>query len=96
VVEKKMDPSTNKQQNEQSDDIGNEILKILNERMKNPADAFVLLQQLSIYLWSTYKIDWKSQGNQEGAETSKKRLMNFVSGLIDTMTPPEQTSPEQQ
>jgi hypothetical protein len=91
VVEKGMESPDRNQSNEQADDLGTDILKLLNERAKTPADAFVLVQQLSIYLWSTYKIDWKAEAGQPGSETRKQRLLNFISGLMETMVPPEES-----
>jgi hypothetical protein len=85
-----MGPSEENQSANTIKDLGDEILKILNERTENPADAFVLMQQLSVYLWSTYKIDWKNHGEHKVAETRKQRYMDFVSGLVDTMTTSEE------
>lgn len=66
-------------------DLADEILDLLSERTENPSDAFVLLQQLTIYLWETYKIDWEDKPGSKVADTKKQRYLDFVSGLIDTM-----------
>ena len=80
------------------EDLGNELLDLLTLRTENPSEAFVLLQQLSIYLWDTYKIDWSAKDNQPVHPDRKMRYLSFVSGMVDQLTQPEesvQTQPPQ-
>ena len=82
------------------EDLGNEILDLLAIRTANPSDAFVLMQQLSIYLWDTYKIDWEAKDNSPVAGDRKLRYLSFVAGLVERLTETEkpmveQTNPEQ-
>lgn len=77
------------------EDLGNEILDLLALRTENPSEAFVLLQQLSIYLWDTYKIDWEAKENSPVAPDRKMRYLSFVAGLVDHLTEPEQTPQDQ-
>ncbi|HSW58412.1 MAG TPA: hypothetical protein VLH15_08430 [Dehalococcoidales bacterium] len=77
------------------EDIGNEILEYLALRTENPSDAFVLLQQLSIYLWDTYKIDWEAKENSPVHPERKMRYLSFVAGLVDRLTEPEEKPAEQ-
>jgi hypothetical protein len=69
--------------------LGEDILEMLTERTENPGNAFVLLQQLSIYLWDRYKIDWQDQENHKVAANRRQRYLEFVAGLVDAMTAPE-------
>jgi hypothetical protein len=71
------------------EDLGNEILDLLALRTENPSEAFILLQQLSIYLWDTYKIDWEAKENSPVAPDRKLRYLGFVAGLVDHLTGPE-------
>jgi hypothetical protein len=66
-------------------DLGDEILDILSKRTKNPSEAFVLLQQLTIFLWDQYRIDWRDKEYDKVAPTRKERYINFFSGLVDRM-----------
>jgi hypothetical protein len=68
------------------EDLGNEILELMALRTANPSDAFVLLQQLSIYLWDTYKIDWEAKDNSPVLGDRKMRYLSFVAGLVDRLT----------
>jgi hypothetical protein len=70
---------------EQQGDLGNEILNLLGERTKNPGEAFVLLQQLSIFIWAQYKIDWKDHPGHKVGDTRKQRLLDFISDMIDSI-----------
>ena len=70
---------------EGSANLGDEILKLLYQRTKNPSEAFMLIQQISIYLWDQYQIDWKDQPNYKATETRKQRYMDFVSDLVDVI-----------
>jgi hypothetical protein len=63
--------------------LGDEILEMLGQRTKNPGEAFVLLQQLSVFLWAQYKIDWSDGQGHQVADTRKQRYIDFLSGLID-------------
>jgi hypothetical protein len=67
-------------------DLGNELLELLALRTQNPSDAFVLLQQLCIYLWDTYKIDWESKPGLPVSPDRKVRYLSFVAGLIDQLS----------
>ncbi len=63
--------------------LGEEIMKLLHERTANPSEAFVMLQQMSIFLWEQYKIDWKDDPNSKISRSRKQRYLDFVSGLVD-------------
>jgi hypothetical protein len=71
------------------EDLGNDILSLLELRTENPSEAFVLLQQLSIYLWDTYKVDWSAKDNKPVHPDRKMRYLSFVSGMVDQLTQPE-------
>jgi hypothetical protein len=74
--------------NEQSPEpssLGNEILELLNKRTKNPGEAFVLLQQLCIFIWDQYQIDWKDKEGLKVSDTRKQRYLDYVSDFIDTL-----------
>jgi hypothetical protein len=86
VIEKEINPDLAHDQAPESASLGDEILKLLNERTQNPGEAFVLLQQLGIFVWDQYQIDWKDKEGVKVAETRKQRYMDFVSDLIDTLT----------
>jgi hypothetical protein len=79
----------------QPEDLGNEILDLLALRTENPSEAFVLLQQLAIYLWDTYKIDWESKDNSPVHPERKMRYLGFIAGLVDNLTEPPENAPEQ-
>ncbi len=68
------------------EDLGNELLELLALRTENPSEAFVLVQQLSIYLWDTYKIDWEAKDNSPVSPDRKMRYLSFVAGLVDHLT----------
>jgi hypothetical protein len=84
------DPIANMENNNTSEnqpsDLGNDILKMLSERTKNPGDAYVLLQQLSIFVWHQYKIDWNQHEGIQVAGSRKQRCMDYISHLIDAFT----------
>ena len=65
--------------------LGNDILNLLGTRTSNPSEAFILLQQLSIYLWDQYQIDWKDQPELKMAPTRKQRYLDFMSNLIESL-----------
>jgi hypothetical protein len=77
------------------EDLGNEILELMALRTANPSEAFVLLQQLSIYLWDTYKIDWEAKDNSPVSQDRKMRYLSFVAGLVEHLTTPEQAPIEE-
>jgi hypothetical protein len=85
VVEKKKKPAVVNEQPEMPVSLGDDILKMLNERTENPGEAFVLLQQLCIFVWDQYQIDWKDKEGQTVADNRKQRYLDFVSDLIDTL-----------
>jgi hypothetical protein len=72
-------------QESQPANLGDEILNILGERCENPGEAFVILQQLCIYVWDQYKIDWSVTEGQSVASSRKLRYLNYVTQLIDTL-----------
>jgi hypothetical protein len=72
-------------QNSQPANLGDEILNILGERCKNPGEAFVILQQLCIYVWDQYKIDWSIEEGSPVSTTRKQRYLDYVTQLIDTL-----------
>ena len=63
--------------------VGEKILEMLGQYTKNPAEAFVLLNQLAVYVWNQYKIDWKNTEGQPGSASRKDRYMNFISDLLN-------------
>jgi hypothetical protein len=63
--------------------LGDEIMEMLSSRTKNPSEAFVLIQQLSVFLWAQFKIDWHEHEGHAVAGSRKQRYLDFVSGLID-------------
>jgi hypothetical protein len=79
---------------EHKEKLGEEILALLGERTQNPGEAFVLLQQLSIYIWAQYKVDWDNHEGHQVADTRKQRLLDFISGLIDQVPEDEALSAE--
>lgn len=72
--------------------LGDDILKLLGERTQNPGDAFILLQQLAIFVWDQYKVDWSSGEGVEVASSRKQRLMDYISHLIDAFKSDEPAS----
>jgi hypothetical protein len=88
VINKDNAPEEKKYVTEDMQELGNDIIGLLNERTENPGDAFVLMQQLTIFLWDTYKIDWEDKPGSKVADTKKQRYLDFVSGLVDNMTGP--------
>ena len=80
-----LETGQNNQQDPHSDrlKLGDKIMELLSENTENPSEAFVLLQQLSVFLWAQYKIDWEEKKDLKVAPTRKQRYLDFVSGLID-------------
>jgi hypothetical protein len=64
-------------------DLGDDILKMLGQRTKNPGEAFVLLQQLSIFIWDQYKVDWNQHEGLQVATSRKQRCLDYISQLMD-------------
>lgn len=85
MVEKDKNPDILNKAAPEPASLGDEILKLLNERTQNPGEAFVLLQQLGIFVWDQYQIDWKDKEGVKVSDTRKQRYMDFVSDLIDTL-----------
>lgn len=77
--------STEETPGDKSAGLGSDILNLLGQRTSNPSEAFVLLQQLSIYLWDQYQIDWKDQPDHKMAPTRKQRYLDFMSDLIESL-----------
>jgi len=65
--------------------LGDQIMTLLHERTANPSEAFVMLQQMCIFLWDQYKIDWKDHPDCKVADTRKQRYLDFVSGMVDNI-----------
>lgn len=85
MVYENEEPKGKKTTEEELGELGSEILDMLGERTENPSIAFMLIQQLAIFLWDTYKIDWEDQPGSKVAPDRKQRYMDFVSGLVDNM-----------
>lgn len=85
MVEINEEPTVANEQSQVPLNLGEEILRLLNERTENPGQAFVLLQQLCLFVWDQYQIDWKDRENQKAADTRKQRYLEYVSDLIDTL-----------
>jgi hypothetical protein len=85
VVEKDNNMPQQPQKEAPNESVGDDILKMLNERTANPGEAFVLLQQLAIFVWDQYRVDWKEVQEKDASSTRKQRYMEFVSNLVDTM-----------
>jgi hypothetical protein len=63
--------------------LGDDVLNMISQRTENPGEAFVLLQQLSIFLWEQYKIDWNEHEGVKVADSRKQRYLDYISQLID-------------
>ena len=85
MAERKNNPPIDNEVPSKTMSLGDEILKLLNEQTENPGQAFVLLHQLSIFIWDQYQIDWKDKEGQKVADTREQRYLDFVSDLIDTL-----------
>ncbi len=85
------EPKPNNELSEESDsekrptNLGEEILAILEQKCQNPGQAFTILQQLCIFVWDQYKIDWSQAEGQSAATTRKQRYLDYVINLIDTL-----------
>lgn len=78
---KKELPENNALPNEEKR-VEDEILEILHMRTKDPGEAFVVLQQLSVFLWASYKIDWKNNASGKLAETREGRYLDYLKGML--------------
>jgi len=63
--------------------LGDDIMKMLNERTRDPGEAFVLLQKLSIFIWDQYKVDWSEHPGHPVSPDRKQRCLDFIGQLID-------------
>jgi hypothetical protein len=70
---------------DQPKSLGDEIMEILTQKCTNPGEAFVLLQQLTVFVWDQYKIDWNQEKGGEAGSTRKARYMDYVSNLLDNL-----------
>ena len=68
-----------------ADNLGDDILNLLGENCKDPGQAFVLLQQLTIYVWDQYKIDWSNSDDHQVAASRKQRYLDYAAQLIDAL-----------
>jgi hypothetical protein len=68
-----------------TENLANEILNTLSQKCENPGQAFVLLQQLTIFVWDQYKIDWNQKAETDTASTRKSRYLDYLSELLDTL-----------
>jgi hypothetical protein len=91
-VENRKEPSLTGQQPagqassaEKTQNLGEEIMKMLYERTANPSEAFIMVQQMAVMLWEQYQIDWKDQPDSPVAPSRKQRYLDFVSALIDSL-----------
>ncbi len=92
MVEKKMGPA-GEGPGDRKISLGDEILKLLGERTQNPSEAFILLQQICVFLWAQYKIDWHDQEGFKVSEDRKQRYLDFISSMIDNMTTTSEAAP---
>ncbi|MBN1188922.1 MAG: hypothetical protein JXA46_04145 [Dehalococcoidales bacterium] len=83
MKDRKIDMQGNTTSENKQTDLANDILKMLGERTENPGEAYVLLQQLSIFLWHNYKIDWSEHEGMQVAATRKQRCLDYISQMID-------------
>jgi hypothetical protein len=60
----------------------NQILEMLRTRTESPVQAFTILQQLSVFLWTRYDIDWKNDGEKVVADTPEDRYLDYMKELI--------------
>jgi hypothetical protein len=85
VVEKEDQSAGKTDQAKEPLTLGDEILNLLTQRTQNPGEAFVLLQQLCIFVWDQYQIDWKDKEDQKVADNRKQRYLDYVSDLIEAL-----------
>lgn len=84
-MENQLGAENEDQSQEHPTTIGDDILDLLGQHCKNPGEAFVLLQQLSIFVWDQYKIDWTQPQEVKESSTRKQRYLDYVSQLLDTL-----------
>jgi hypothetical protein len=75
-------PDSTLPENDQSN-LGDEILTLISQRTSHPGEALVLLQQLSIFVWDQYKVDWNEHDVIKVADSRKQRYLDYISQLID-------------
>jgi hypothetical protein len=63
---------------------GNDILAILESQTKSPGEALLLIQQLTIFIWNHYQLDWQGTPDSPLAANRKQRYLDFISQLIDS------------
>ena len=63
--------------------VGNQILSLLEGQTSSPSEALMLMQQLTIFIWNHYQLDWKGVPDYPVAETRKQRFLDFISALVD-------------
>lgn len=68
-----------------SSSISEDILNFLQENTKDPGEAFILLQQLTIYIWDQFKIDWSSTEGYQVAPTRRQRYLDYITQLLDNL-----------
>lgn|GEM_PF-2143703 len=68
-----------------SSSISEDILNFLQENTSDPGEAFILLQQLTIYIWDQFKIDWNSTESYKVAPTRRQRYMDYITQLLDNL-----------
>ncbi len=59
-----------------------QILELLRTHTNNPGQAFTILQQLSVFLWARYDIDWKNNGDNAVTGTPEERYLDYMKELI--------------
>jgi hypothetical protein len=64
--------------------VGNQILSLLEGQTSSPSEALMLMQQLTIFIWNHYQLDWKGVSEHPVAETRKQRFLDFISALVDS------------
>jgi hypothetical protein len=64
--------------------VGNQILSLLEGQTSSPSEALMLMQQLTIFIWNHYQLDWKGVAEHPVSETRKQRFLDFISALVDS------------
>jgi hypothetical protein len=64
--------------------VGNQILSLLEGQTASPSEALMLMQQLTIFIWNHYQLDWKGVPDHPVADTRKGRFLDFISAMIDS------------
>jgi hypothetical protein len=73
----------NQAEHEKRIKVGGEILQMIEKEISSPSEAMMLLQQITLYVWNQYKIDWQGTPDSPVSETRKQRFLDFVSELIN-------------